>query len=90
MPPSSWIDDMRTPAADLILMEFHRQKYSTEGEGDREGQENTSPNSAFYTDPTPQPDSPTSGLLLSHNTLPCQLSINCDQSACCTLTPGAK
>ena len=62
MPPSSWIEDMRTPAADLILMEFHRQKYSTEGEAD--GQENTSPNSAFHTDPAPQPDSPISGLLL--------------------------
>lgn len=62
VPPSSWIEDMRTPAADLILMEFHRQKYSTEGEAD--GQENTSPNSAFHTDPAPQPDSPISGLLL--------------------------
>ena len=50
---------MRTPAADLILLEFHRQKYANEGEP--EGQENTSPNSAFYTDQTPQPDSPTSG-----------------------------
>ncbi len=63
VPPSSWIEDMRTPAADLILMEFHRQKYSTEGEAD--GQENTSPNSAFHTDPAPQPDSPISGLLLA-------------------------
>lgn len=62
VPPSSWIDDMRTPAADLILMEFHRQKYSTEGEAD--GQENTSPNSAFNTEPPPQPESPPSGLLL--------------------------
>lgn len=62
VPPSSWIEDMRTPAADLILMEFHRQKYSTEGEAD--GQENTSPNSAFHTDPAPHPDSPISGLLL--------------------------
>ncbi|KAL0048004.1 hypothetical protein WJX82_005489 [Trebouxia sp. C0006] len=58
VPPSSWIEDMRTPAADLILMEFHRQKYSTEGEAD--GQENTSPNSAFHTDPAPQPESPIS------------------------------
>jgi len=63
VPPSSWIEDMRTPAADLILMEFHRQKYSTEGEAD--GQENTSPNSAFHTDPAPQPESPISGLLLA-------------------------
>lgn len=63
VPPSSWIEDMRTPAADLILMEFHRQKYSTEGEAD--GQENTSPNSAFHTDPAPQPNSPISGLLLA-------------------------
>ena len=61
MPPSSWIDDMRTPAADLILMEFHRQKYSTEGEPD--GQENAPPNSAFQADPVPQPDSPVSGQL---------------------------
>lgn len=61
VPPSSWIEDMRTPAADLILMEFHRQKYSMEGEAD--GQENASPNSAFHTDPAPQPDSPISGLL---------------------------
>lgn len=59
VPPRSWIDDMRTPAADLILLEFHRQKYGIEGEA--EGQENTSPNSAFYTDPQPQPDSPMSG-----------------------------
>ena len=74
VPPSSWIEDMRTPAADLILMEFHRQKYSTEGEAD--GQENTSPNSAFHTDPAPQPDSPISGLLLA---------LCCCHSACCLL-----
>ena len=51
---------MRTPAADLILLEFHRQKYGIEG-GEAEGQENTSPNSAFFTEPQPQPDSPMSG-----------------------------
>lgn len=63
MPPRSWIDDMRTPAADLILLEFRRQKYTFNGEA--EGQENASPNSAFYTDPQPQPDSPMSGQQLT-------------------------
>lgn len=61
VPPRSWIDDMRTPAADLILLEFHRQKYGIEGGEEAEGQENTSPNSAFYTEPQAQLDSPMSG-----------------------------
>ena len=67
VPPRSWIDDMRTPAADLILLEFHRQKYSTEG--DAEGQENASPNRALYTDASaqPRPDSPRSGQQHSEN-----------------------
>lgn len=42
-PPTSWIDDMRTPPADIILQEFHRQKYCTD-EAMAEGQENASPN----------------------------------------------
>lgn len=65
VPPRSWIDDMRTPAADLILLEFHRQKYGIEG-GEAEGQENTSPNSPFYTEPQPQPGSPMSGRHTTH------------------------
>ncbi len=88
VPPSSWIDDMRTPAADLILMEFHRQKYSTEGEAD--GQENTSPNSAFHTDPAPQPDSPISGLLCFCPSVHgrCPFLHKCYPSAC-RLCPSA-
>ena len=41
--PTSWIDDMRTPPADIILQEFHRQKYCND-EGMVDGQENASPN----------------------------------------------
>lgn len=43
VPPTSWIDDMRTPPADIILQEFHRQKNCI-GEGMSDGQENASPN----------------------------------------------
>lgn len=84
VPPRSWIDSMRTPAADLILLEFHRQKYSTEGEA--EGQENTSPNSAFYPDPSPhpQPASPNSGLLRYHAGL-CHYAVTIKSEKSCIM-----
>ena len=61
VPPTSWIDDMRTPPADIILQEFHRQKYCID-EGMMDGQENASPNTGVTEAATP--DLPDTGQLL--------------------------
>lgn len=83
VPPTAWIDDMRTPPADIILQEFHRQKYCV-GEGMADGQENASPNTDAMdaaTADSPDTGQHSAGLLMHFAARTCLKYLSCTASS---------